>query len=106
MSWTGLPVPYKPGKNDLLDTTRRVQAVFDAGWSLAIAGEGRIHRGERELLPLSDGAAYFALRAGVPIVPLAINGTSWLALRPDGSGSATASRSRSRAGRRARRSTR
>jgi 1-acyl-sn-glycerol-3-phosphate acyltransferase len=79
MRWTGLPVPYKPGKNDLLDTARRVQAVFDAGWSLAIAGEGRIHRGERELLPLNDGPAYFALRAGVPIVPLAINGTSWLA---------------------------
>jgi 1-acyl-sn-glycerol-3-phosphate acyltransferase len=79
MRWSGLTVPYKPGMNDLLDTTRRVQAVFGAGWSLAIAGEGRIHRGERELLPLDDGAAYFALRAGVPIVPLAINGTSWLA---------------------------
>ena len=78
MTWTGLAVPYKPGKNDLLDTTRRVQAVFDAGWSLAIAGEGRIHRGERELLPLNEGAAYFALRNGVPIVPLAINGTSWI----------------------------
>jgi 1-acyl-sn-glycerol-3-phosphate acyltransferase len=81
MAWTGLPVPYKPGKNDLLDTARRVQAVFDAGWSLAIAGEGRIHRGERELLPLNDGPAYFALRAGVPVVPLAINGTSWLGFR-------------------------
>jgi len=78
MTWTGLAVPYKPGKNDLLDTTRRVQAVFDAGWSLGIFGEGRIHRGERELLPLSEGAAYFALRAGVPIVPVAINGTSRL----------------------------
>jgi 1-acyl-sn-glycerol-3-phosphate acyltransferase len=78
MTWTGMAVPYKPGKNDLLDTTRRVQAVFDAGWSLAIFGEGRIHRGERELLPLSEGAAYFALRAGVPIMPVAINGTSQL----------------------------
>ena len=79
MTWTGLAVPYKPGRNDLIDTTRRVQAVFDAGWSLAIAGEGRIHVGERELLPLNEGAAYFALRAGVPIVPVAINGTGWLA---------------------------
>lgn len=78
MTWTGLAVPYKPGKNDLLDTTRRVQAVFDAGWSLAIAGEGRIHVGERALLPLSEGAAYFALRSGVPLVPLAVNGTGWL----------------------------
>jgi 1-acyl-sn-glycerol-3-phosphate acyltransferase len=31
-----------------------------------------------ELLPLSEGAAYFALRSGVPLVPLAINGTSWV----------------------------
>jgi 1-acyl-sn-glycerol-3-phosphate acyltransferase len=81
MSWTGSAVPYKPGKNDLLGATRRVQAVFNSGGVLAIAGEGRIHAGESELLPLNEGAAYFALRAGVPIVPLAINGTSWLRFR-------------------------
>jgi 1-acyl-sn-glycerol-3-phosphate acyltransferase len=78
MSWTGAAVPYKPGKNDLLGATRRVQAVFASGGVLAIAGEGRIHARESELLPLSEGAAYFALRARVPIVPVAINGTSWL----------------------------
>lgn len=80
MGWTGTAVPYKPGKNDLLDATRRVRDVFRAGGVLAIAGEGRIHAGESELLPLNEGAAYFALRAGVPIVPIAINGTSWLRL--------------------------
>jgi 1-acyl-sn-glycerol-3-phosphate acyltransferase len=78
MSWTGSAVPYKPGKNDLLEATRLVQAVFASGGVLAIAGEGRIHARESELLPLSEGAAYFALRGGVPIVPIAINGTSWL----------------------------
>jgi 1-acyl-sn-glycerol-3-phosphate acyltransferase len=78
MSWVGNAVPYKPGKNDLLEATRRVQAVFDAGGSIAIAGEGRIHEGETELLPLNEGAAFFALRAGRPVVPIAINGTSWL----------------------------
>ncbi len=81
MYWTGTPVPYKPAKTDLLDTTRRVQAVFDVGGVLAIAGEGRIHVGERTLLPLQDGAAYFALRAGVPIIPVALNGMSWLGFR-------------------------
>ena len=81
MSWTGSAVPYKPGKNDLLGATRRVQAVFATGGVLAIAGEGRIHVGESELLPLNEGAAYFALRARVPIVPVAINGTSWLRFR-------------------------
>ena len=80
MGWTGAAVPYKPGKNDLLDATRRVRTVFRAGGVLAIAGEGRIHAGESELLPLNEGAAYFALRSGVSIVPIAINGTSWLRL--------------------------
>jgi len=77
MSWTGNTVPYRPGKNDLLDATRRVQTVFAAGGVLAIAGEGRIHAHEDEVLPISEGAAYFAMRAHVPIVPLAINGLTW-----------------------------
>lgn len=78
MSWTGTAIPYKPVKNDLLDATRRVGAVIATGAVVAIAGEGRIHVRESELLPLSEGAAYFALRSGVPLVPIAINGTSWL----------------------------
>ena len=28
MSWTGTTIPYKPGKNDLLEATRRVGAVI------------------------------------------------------------------------------
>lgn len=78
MLWSGLAVPYKPGKNDLLEATRAVRDVFAFGGVLAIAGEGRIHRRESEVLPLSEGAAYFALRAGLPIVPVAVNGTSWV----------------------------
>jgi 1-acyl-sn-glycerol-3-phosphate acyltransferase len=81
ITWAGLGIPYKPAKTDMIDTTRRVQRVLDAGWAIAIAGEGRIHRGERELLPLAEGPAYFALRAGVPVIPLAINGTTWLGFR-------------------------
>ncbi|MCI4355220.1 MAG: 1-acyl-sn-glycerol-3-phosphate acyltransferase, partial [Thermoplasmata archaeon] len=80
MLWAGNAVPYRPGKNDLLDVTRRVQSVFDRGGMLAIAGEGRIHAHEGDVLPLSEGAAYFALRSGVPIVPLAINGTTWFTI--------------------------
>ena len=81
MFWTGTPVPFRPAKTDLLDTTRRVQAVFEVGGVLAIAGEGRIHVGERTLLPLQDGAAYFALRGGVPVVPVALNGLTWVGFR-------------------------
>jgi 1-acyl-sn-glycerol-3-phosphate acyltransferase len=78
MYWTGTAIPYKPAKNDLLEATRFVGAVIDAGGVVAIAGEGRIHVRESGLLPVSEGAAFFALRSGVPIVPVAISGTSWL----------------------------
>ena len=78
IAWSGMALPYRPDKTDLLGATRRVQAVFDGGGVLAIAGEGRIHAGEATLLPLDEGAAFFAQRARLPIVPVALNGTSWL----------------------------
>lgn len=81
IAWAGFGIPYQPTKSDLLATTRRTCAVLDDGWVIVIAGEGRIHRGERELMPLADGTAYFALRTGVPVIPIAINGTSWLGFR-------------------------
>ena len=84
MHWTGTAIPYKPGKNDLLEATRRVAAVIDTGSVVAIAGEGRIHVRESELLPLSEGAAYFALRSRVPLVPVAIHGTSRAQVRRPG----------------------
>jgi 1-acyl-sn-glycerol-3-phosphate acyltransferase len=81
MYWTAAAVPYRPAKTDLLEVTRRVGAVFQAGGVLAIAGEGRIHVGERDLLEIQEGAAYFALRSRVPVIPVAISGTSWLGFR-------------------------
>jgi 1-acyl-sn-glycerol-3-phosphate acyltransferase len=79
--WAGFGIPYRPDGSDLIDITRRVTRALEDGWVVAIAGEGRIHRGERELQPLADGTAFFALRARAPIVPIAINGTSWLGFR-------------------------
>jgi 1-acyl-sn-glycerol-3-phosphate acyltransferase len=79
MRWAGIAVPYRPGDRGLIDATRRVEAILGSGGILAVAGEGRIHVGERVVPPLNDGAAFFAIRAGVPIVPVAISGTSWLA---------------------------
>jgi 1-acyl-sn-glycerol-3-phosphate acyltransferase len=78
MVWVGTAVPFKPAKTDLRETARRVAAVFDAGYRLGIFGEGRIHAREGELLPLQEGAVWFAVRSGVPIVPVGIVGTSWL----------------------------
>jgi len=81
MWWTGIPVPFSPNKDDMLTSVKRAQAVFDSGGVLAIAAEGAIHVHEGDLLPFQEGAAYLALRAGVPIVPLAITGTSWAPFR-------------------------
>jgi 1-acyl-sn-glycerol-3-phosphate acyltransferase len=81
MRWSGTVVPFQPGKRGLVAATRRAEALLASGGTIAIAGEGRIHSGESELLPLLDGPAYLAIRAGVPIVPVAINGTGWLGFR-------------------------
>jgi len=79
MIWTGTAIPFRPDKDDLMGVTRRVAAILAAGNVVAIAGEGRIHAGEGALLALDEGAAFFAIRSGVPLVPVAVNGTSWLA---------------------------
>ena len=81
MWWTTIPVPFSPLKDDLLTSVRRAQAVFDSGAALAISAEGSIHVHEGDLYRFEEGAAYLALRAGVPIVPVAITGTSWAHFR-------------------------
>jgi len=81
MWWTTIPVPFSPNKDDLLTSVKRAQAVFDSGGVLAIAPEGGIHVHEGDLFAFQEGAAYLAIRAGVPIVPLAITGTSWARFR-------------------------
>jgi 1-acyl-sn-glycerol-3-phosphate acyltransferase len=79
MSWTGMAVPFRPDRRDMAAAARHAGAVLASGAYLAIAGEGTIHAGEANLLPLQEGAAFLAIRAGVPLVPVAVNGTSWVA---------------------------
>ncbi len=78
ISWSQRDVPFRPDKRGLVEVARRVQAVFERGDRLAIAPEGRIHAGEQVVLPLDEGVAFFALRGGVPIVPVGITGVGWL----------------------------
>lgn len=81
MRWFGVAIPYRPGNRGLLSATARAHALIRSGEIVAIAGEGRIHAGEGIILPLRAGPAYLALRAGVPVVPIAVNGTMWLGFR-------------------------
>ena len=78
INWIGTAVPFRPTKDDLVRSTRRSMAILAEGHVLAIAGEGRLSEEETVVLPINEGAAFLALRARVPIVPLAINGTRWL----------------------------
>ena len=81
MRWAGIAVPYRPGRRGLVAAIRRADELLADGDRIAIAGEGRIHSGESVILPLLEGPAYMALHSGVPLVPIAVNGTSWLAFR-------------------------
>jgi 1-acyl-sn-glycerol-3-phosphate acyltransferase len=78
IAWGHLAVPFKPSRSDLIETTKKAMAVVNAGYALGIAGEGRLSDREGEVAPLQDGAAFFALRAKMPIVPVGISGTRWL----------------------------
>jgi 1-acyl-sn-glycerol-3-phosphate acyltransferase len=78
--WTHRDVPLKPGGVDTLDVARRATAVLRRGDLLAIAGEGHLTTEGLRLDPLEPGIGHFAMRAGVPIVPVAIIGTRWVRL--------------------------
>jgi 1-acyl-sn-glycerol-3-phosphate acyltransferase len=78
ITWGRIAVPFRPSKDDLLDTTRRAVGVLRRGYVLAIAGEGRLSDRDGAIVPLQEGPAFLALRAGVPIVPVAVIGTRWL----------------------------
>ena len=64
IGWIGHAVPFDPDKSHLLTSAKRAVAVLKAGRVLAIAGEGRLTEDEDVVLPLNEGAAFFAIRAG------------------------------------------
>ena len=71
---TGLGAfPVTRGSADL-EALKRCIAVLQSGEPLVMFPEGTRHYGP-EVQPLFDGAAYVALKTGVPIVPAGISGT-------------------------------
>ena len=66
--------PIQPSGGDLDERgLATVYQVLERGGNVLIFPEGRYSRG-RALRPLKRGIAYFALQAGVPIVPIAVEG--------------------------------
>ena len=78
ITWTRRGVPFQPGAQDVIDTTRRAVSVLRTGACLAVAGEGRLSDHEGRILPLETGLAHFAKLARAPILPVAIVGTRWI----------------------------
>jgi 1-acyl-sn-glycerol-3-phosphate acyltransferase len=72
--------PIEPHEGELdLTGLASVYHVLSRGGRVLIFPEGRYSRGRR-LRPLKKGVAHFALQAGVPIVPVALDGADRLRL--------------------------
>lgn len=81
MAFYGGVIPYNPEKTTLTSAVRTVRQLFAAGGVLGIHAEGTVGFRETELLPFQDGAVAFAAASGVPIVPCAIVGSTFLWFR-------------------------
>ncbi len=69
-----IPVPRGDARAAVKTMTTAAQTIRERGISLLIFPEGgRSPTGE--LAPFQEGAAYIAIRAGVPLVPIALQGT-------------------------------
>ena len=84
-----IPVPRDDARAAVKTMTTAAQVIRERGISLLIFPEGgRSHTGE--LASFKEGAAYIAIRAGVPLVPIVLKGTR--EVLPFGSGWSAADR--------------
>jgi len=60
---------------------KHVDRCLEVGGAVAIFPEGNYGPTEGELLPFHKGFAHFAIKAGVPVVPVALSGTKELWFR-------------------------
>jgi len=81
MAFVGGVIPYNPEKTTLTSAVRAVRRVFAAGGVLGIFAEGTVGFRETQLLPFEEGAVAFAAASGVPIVPCAIVGSTFMWFR-------------------------
>jgi 1-acyl-sn-glycerol-3-phosphate acyltransferase len=82
--WLGGIILVERGSNRQRDVLRAADAVLRSGVSLALFPEGKInkvHETGQVLLPLEPGAAVIARRAGVPILPMSLSGSTELHFR-------------------------
>jgi 1-acyl-sn-glycerol-3-phosphate acyltransferase len=66
------PVPSDNARESLKSMSDAARLIRKRGISILLFPEGERTRGE--MLPFKDGAAYIAIRAGVPIVPIGLIG--------------------------------
>src|SRR5467141_1810473 len=60
---------------------RHVDRALEVGGAVAIFPEGNYGPKEGELMPFKKGFAHFAIKAGVPVIPVALSGTKDLWFR-------------------------
>lgn len=78
---TGGFVPVVQGRHGDRALFRHVDRCLEVGGAVAIFPEGNYGPAEGELLPFRKGFAHFAIKAKVPVVPVALSGTKDLWFR-------------------------
>jgi 1-acyl-sn-glycerol-3-phosphate acyltransferase len=78
---TGGFVPVVQGRHGDPTLFRHVDRCLEVGGAVAIFPEGNYGPAEGELLPFKKGFAHFAIKAKVPVVPVALSGTKDLWFR-------------------------
>ena len=78
---TGGFVPVVQERHGDTALFRHVDRCLEIGGSVAIFPEGNYGPAEGQLLPFKKGFAHFAIKAGVPVIPVALSGTKDLWFR-------------------------
>src|SRR5262252_4063834 len=78
---TGGYVPVVRERHSDQALFRHVDRALAVGGAVAVFPEGNYGPKEGELLPFHKGFAHFAIKAGVPVVPVALSGTKDLWFR-------------------------